>query len=978
MLGWMFKKTEGAAPASAPAGAGGSEAPVPERVPGSTVDWAAALAQAQGDDDALLALLQRAGLPLPVKLSVVEALAGEAALKRAERECRKHDRRVHQLAKRRLQAHQHQRQTRERAAQLIEALQSLAGQADAPVNHAVEIDRAWQALDASVLDAAQRDAFAALSAQLSTQARERAERQAQRRQWQAGAAQALQQLQQSCREAAAGLQDRAALAQAVAAARGWVHSAAPQDATAPATVATLADLQQAVHMAERLDEHLVVLERLLAPPPPVTGLRATGAKEADAAADKALADAPATDPGAGDRSDADQGVTGRTGSSETAHDDAGADASRQSATLRAWQALAPLPDPALAAALQSRHAAWLQAREQARQAQRSVRREQVRAGQRTQRAEHQAALADSLTRVEAALEDGHLAEAQRLLGAIDDEARAADASEALRVRLAAAQARLAQLRGWQHWAGGRARDDLVLQAEALAAAAAPRLSIPQRAELIDTLRARWKEIDHLGGAGSRALWQRFDTALKTAYEPVARQVQAQRAAREANLALRRQLLDALEVAAAGLAGPIDRPDDATDVEPSAAGAAPGTAPSGPGPDAAPRAGIGRLAAALDHFQLEWRKLGPLEHTVPKGERAALAERLQAAVRRAEQPLQAARRQARSEREALVERARALAGTTDARGLGAEVRELQAQWQRHAKALPLGRSDEQALWMAFKGAIEAAFSAREASFQAREAELEAHASQREALIVRLQPHEDATPAVLRQLLAEVDAAWQRCPPAPRSRVAALDAAYHAAREKLRQWLDHSGQRAWQARCDALEAKLALCLVREQGGTGVQGEAADKAAADNAAAAPADMPADMASGPETDAATDAAALAAAWQALPALPGALEDALRRRAGLSPPDRSETPLAVDELLLQLELAWELPTPPAFEAARRERKLRAMKAALEGRRSGAAELPPEAALAALLRRSGLDAGQQQRLTAVLAAWRRRGPQRGG
>ena len=64
--------------------------------------------------------------------------------------------------------------------------------------------------------------------------------------------------------------------------------------------------------------------------------------------------------------------------------------------------------------------------------------------------------------------------------------------------------------------------------------------------VIDTLRARWREIDRLGGAGHRALWQRFDAALNAAYEPVAAHVAGQRAARETNLTARRQLLDVLE------------------------------------------------------------------------------------------------------------------------------------------------------------------------------------------------------------------------------------------------------------------------------------------------------------------------------------------------------------------------------------------------------------------------------------------------
>ncbi len=857
MLGWIFKKKiETPKPTPAAVAKGPPPAAAP---PAPTVDWAARLAQAHGDDQALLALLHSAGLPLPFKQAAVEALNGEAALKQVEREFRNHDRRVHQLAKRRLLAHVAQRQTREQAAHLIDTARGLAAEADVPVNRGVELDRAWQALDAAAIEPAQREAFAALTAQLSVQARQRIDTELQHKRWHADAALALQQLKTACTDAAAGTHDRSALGGAMAAATAVLN--APL-----ATGDALLALQQALRTAAALDIHLAALDRLLGPAP-----------EAE----------PAEDP------------------------------------QQAWLALPPLPDAALAALLQARYAEWQQAREQAQHERQSQRRELARERQRTRKVEWGAALADGVAAAEAALDAGQLADAQRILGEIEDGLQGGEAPAALANRIAAAQARLAQLRGWQHWAGGRARDELVLQAEALAAATVAggadkvegaeiseadaevaRLSIRQRADVIATLRARWKEVDRLGGAGGRALWQRFDAALKAADEPVAAHLAAQRVAREANLATRLQLLDALEAVDVGSA------------------------------DAHP------LASALSRFHGEWRKLGPPEHTVPREARAALAERMEAAVRRVETPLQAARGQARAEREALVARARALAGGGPGRDLVGDVRNLQAEWQQHARALPLARGDEQALWTEFKSAIDAAFAAREAVFNAREAEFEAHAAERLALIERLQLRPEDSPAVQRRLLAEVDTAWSRCGPAPRARAAALDAQYRAARETLRQWLDNTAQRDWQATCDALDAKLVLCLAHEQDVTG-----------------------------------DAAALAASWQALPALPAPLEDALRRRAGLAPAGGAGHPPPVDELLLQIETAWDLPTPPAFEAARRERKLLAMKAALEGRRAGTPEaLPPQAALALLLGQTGLDTGQRDRLAAVLAARRRRGP----
>ena len=926
MLGWIFKKKgneTGPMPAvAATSQVAGASAP--------DVDWTAALAQARGDDDALLALARTAGAPLQFKQAAVEALDSEAAMRLAEREFRSHDRRVHQLAKQQLQAKVAQRLTREQAARLIESARSLAGMAQVPVNRVVELDHAWHSLDAGAIESIQRDEFVALTAQLAAQLRRRADVELQRTRWQADAVAALRQLQAACAEAAAGTQDRERLAASMSAARGVEGALPPGDEAVPASERALADLQHAIRVATTLDGHLAVLDRLLA------GSAETPPRAAD---DSTFEPNPAHHP--------------KAEAADAAGDDADADPTLLPPAVddrqRQWQALAPLPDAHLAALLQTRHARWQQACDQARQALQSQRREQARERQRARKGEQVMALADGVAQAETALDAGRLADAHRHLSDIDDQLQGADAPVALHTRLVAAQARLAQLRGWQHWAGGRARDELVLQVEALAAATVggdgvvaevARLSIRQRAEVIETLRRRWKEIDSLGGTGAHALWQRFDAALTTAGEPVAAHVAAQRAAREANLSARQQLLEVLEaVGVAVTTGPAASAEMAIPVDdvasPQTKNESPAERPSDPR----------GLAIALDRFHAEWRKLGPLEHAVPRTARAVLVERMEAAVRRLEAPLQSARARAGAQRQALVMRARALAGDEPGRGrdLVGEVRALQAEWQQHAKALPLARADEQALWTEFKAAIDAAFATREAVYSAREAQFEAHAAERSALIERLRLRPEDSPVTQRRTLAEVDAAWQRCGPAPRARAAALDAEFRTAREALRRWLDASAQRAWQATCDVLDAKVALCLAREQG------------------------TADL----------DAAATAASWEALPMLPAPLEGAMRRRAGLAPADGTDTARAadVDNLLLLIETAWDLPTPPAFESARRERKLLAMKESLEGRRSIAPEaLAPVAALALLLSRGGLNAGQRDRLAAVLAAWRLRGP----
>ena len=863
MLDWIFKKNKAAPATDRPA----APAPTPARsVPPAkaaapAIDWPQQLQAALGDDAALLALA-RGHAPVDVKLAAVNALGSEASLKLAERELRDTDRRVHRLAKQRHLAHITLRETAEQAGRLIEGARALVGEPVIPSNRLVELDRGWRALDAGSVDATQRAEFETLLAQLSALTRERGDQALALERRASDARAVLARLQAASLAAADGTQDRSHLAEASEAVR-VVLNAAPD-------AATHAPLRAALQGADELDARLAVLEAL-------------------------LQDTPAPDLAA------------------------------------RWQQFAPLPDAALAQALNQRFAQWQQARDEAQQTRRTEQRERARERARGAKTEHLQALATALELAEAALAEGQLGPTHQHLVEIDELLHGGTPAGGFGARIDALQAGYTRLKGWQHWGGGLARDELVLQAEALAAttlgeagALSVKLSVKEQAGLIDDLRARWKILDRLGGATSRALWQRFEAALKTAHGPVAAHLDVQRAARQQNLQSREQLIDTLDA----LALP-DADDAAPDWK--------------------------ALAVALDRFEADWRRLGPLEHTVPHKQRDKLVERMRAAVLRIESPLNDARRGAQRSREQLVARAAALAavaGTGDpGRDLFPRVRELQAEWQQHATTLPLPRALENALWGAFKGHIDAVFSARDAAFNARDAEFKAHGAERAALIGRLAAlGADTPPAELQRTLGEVESAWQRAGPAPRHDAAALEAQFRSVRDGVRQLLATSAQRRWHGQCDALRARLEACEQYE------------------AEAAQADDP-----GPAR------ATLEQRWAALPALPALWDQALEQRvapAAGAAPKRSAT---ADELLLQFESAYQLDSPPAFEAARRALKLQAMKAALESRPAAtAAAFTPDQWLAAALGRSGLDATQRARLGQIITALRERGPGRAG
>lgn len=880
MLDWIFKKNKAAATERPAAPAAAPARPAPAAKPAApAIDWPQQLQTALGDDAALLALA-RGAAPVDMKLAAVGAITSEATLKLAERELRDTDRRVHRLATQRHLAEVTLRETAEQAGRLIEAARALVGEPVIPSNRLVELDRGWRALDAGAVDATQRAEFETLLAQLSALTRERGDRALELERWASDARVALARLQAASLAVADATQDRSHLAEASDAARAVLAAAPGADTDA----ALRAALGAALQGGEELETRLVVLEAL-------------------------MQDRPAAEPSTSDAAD------------ETA--------APPLAPAARWLQFAPLADAAVAQALNQRFAQWQQARQDAQQLRRNEQRERARERQKGVRTEHTQALATALERAESTLAEGQLGPTHQHLVEIDELLHGGTPAGGLSARIDAVQAGYTRLKGWQHWGGGLARDELVLQAEALAAttlgeagALSVKLSVKEQAGLIDDLRGRWKELDRLGGATSRALWQRFEAALKTAHAPVAAHLDVQRAARQQNLQSREQLVEALNAVA------LPGPDDAA-------------------PD------WKTLAVALDRFETDWRRLGPLEHTVPHKLRDKLVERMRAAVLRVETPLNDARNVAQRGREQLVARAAALAAeaaTGDpGRDLFPRVRELQSEWQQHAATLPLPRALENALWGTFKGHIDAVFNARDAAFNARDAEFKAHGAERAALVERLAAlGPDTPPAELQRTLGEVESAWSRAGPAPRNDAAALEAQFRSARDGVRLLLATSAQRRWHGQCDALLARLEACEQFE----------AEVAQAGEPAPA-------------------RAALEQRWAELPALPVLWEQALAQRVAPAPGAADQVSATADELLLQLEAAYQLDSPPAFEAARRALKLQAMKAALESRPSAAlAARTPDQWLAAALGRFGLDAAQRARLGAILKALRERGPAR--
>ncbi len=616
------------------------------------------------------------------------------------------------------------------------------------------------------------------------------------------------------------------------------------------------------------------------------------------------------------------------------------DPAQEKTMIEQWRALPELSEGAeapLQTVLAQRFADWRNASGDARKRAQEAKRSQEHAQRAHQQQQRLEALQRQIEAAEAAHAGGRVGELTDVMARIDTELKRGAANAALTQRIEFLRREQQRLQDWQRWSGGLGREQLAAEAQELARAAGGGIAIKAHTEAINKLRERWKELDKLGAASNQSVWLTFDGALKSAYEPVAAHLDKLKRARLDNLAARDQIIAEL-LAAAAKFFPV--------------------AQEAAAPVADPQPDWRAVARALEQARIAWQKLGPLEHTVPRsslhGERG-VAARYAAAQQALETPLSTTYAAARKQREQLVRAAADLAASAaSARDAVDKVKKLQAQWQSAAKALPLPRGDENALWAAFKSGIDAVFAARDAARAAKDAQSSAEIKAREEIIERLAAAASgSTAAEIRRALAAADTGWRAAPEAAKPAQAKLDARYDAARTAAKRQIETLAQRVAQARFDDLDAAMLLCQERESAnGAG-----------------------------RTLSVEETAELQARWAALTNLPGAWKSALERRFGAdalaatnaapAAPARAGEEPSLFDALLNLEAACGLDSPSDFRAARQQLKMRALKNALEMRQSPAnapADIERWLLEAAAYPRP--DAQSQQRLSSVIAALR--------
>ncbi len=451
------------------------------------------------------------------------------------------------------------------------------------------------------------------------------------------------------------------------------------------------------------------------------------------------------------------------------------------------------------------------------------------------------------------------------------------------------------------------REELIKAVEELPAKELP---VTELAKKIGSSRERWRSLDTTSGSAPKSLWERFDAACTLAYAPAAAHFKKLAEERGQNAVKAQALLD--EVAQytqnAGVSG-----DDPSSVDWRA------------------------LAIFSQRMSLSWQRLGSTD----RKDRKRLDSQFEQAMQVLTQPLLAQRKGEIAQREQLIQSVTQL--NPAERQTVDTLRGLQERWQERAKALPLDRNDEQALWQRFRSACDAVFAKRKESAEAADNERQQNLVLKEAQCAALEAALDQPETAIAKLLRETKANWLAIGQIPRAAEAASEQRYHAAVSALQAKLDAHKRAATEAQANALGQKLRLCQTVES---------------------------NLVENKSTD--DD---WAGRWQALPALSSEAERAMRQRfdkalAASAAGDASycstleKNRSALAQELLRLEIVAGIDSPPEFSRERLKLQVDVLQASLK---SGRNALTPQAQLLALCCLPVLvDAPTGERLTKLL------------
>lgn len=343
-------------------------------------------------------------------------------------------------------------------------------------------------------------------------------------------------------------------------------------------------------------------------------------------------------------------------------------------------------------------------------------------------------------------------------------------------RLNHLRAELKRLSDWARWSGNVSREELVKVVEELPALG---LAMSELAKKVGSMRERWKALDAVSGHAPRSLWERFDRACTTAYAPAAAHFKQLADERHANATKAQALIEETRAMAQAAAEGVD---------------------------------LKNVAAAGQRLRQMWTRLGAME----RKEKRKLEQAFDKALGQMLAPLTQQRKIEVTRREQLIQEAEQLQpGDRHVLDL---LKRLQERWQEQAKALPLERKAEQALWQRFRAACDAVYNKRKEVAHAADHERKAHLHAREALCAQLETatfsgDDKAQLAAIAALLRETASAWQHAGIVPRAAEARISQRYQAAQAQLQAQADAIRRRSGAAQANALRDKLRLCQSLE---------------------------------------------------------------------------------------------------------------------------------------------------------------------
>ncbi len=381
---------------------------------------------------------------------------------------------------------------------------------------------------------------------------------------------------------------------------------------------------------------------------------------------------------------------------------------------------------------------------------------------------------DHLSAMEAALEHGSLGSAAEHDKALKDS-KGVRLTAAQSERLAHARGELKRLSDWARWGGNVSREELIKSVEQLTTQS---LAMSELAKKVGSMRERWKALDTLSGAAPKSLWERFDAACSAAYAPAAAHFKHLAEERHTNAAKAQALIAEANAEAA-------RMESADNVD------------------------WKHMAVTVQRLRLGWSHLGAID----RKEKKRLDQQFTDALNILQGPLEQQRKSEVAHREELIEQVAGL-DAADRHALDA-LRAAQERWQELARALPLERKAEQAMWHRFRAACDAVFAKRKESAHAADAERRTHQAAKDAISARLEAAAASSldVAAAARLLREAATEWHAAGPVPRAAEAKVDKRYHAAIAAVQHQADSARRAAGIAQASALRDKLRLCQLIE---------------------------------------------------------------------------------------------------------------------------------------------------------------------